>query len=100
MAHHEEKCQECPTCGKRFRHLPTMKMHIMLHTGEKPHECEKRFTELGTKEKHIMTHTNEKLTSEKRFTELGTKEKHIMTHTNEKLTSVTNAGKGSVNCTI
>ena len=54
---------ECDVCEKRFRTSSQMKIHIRIHTNEKPYECdvcEKSFRQSGDLKRHKRIHTNEK----------------------------------------
>ncbi|ELU09268.1 hypothetical protein CAPTEDRAFT_31914, partial [Capitella teleta] len=53
----------CRLCKKKFTRGGHLKTHMLVQTGERPHECsvcKKTFIESGTMKKHLLTHTGEK----------------------------------------
>lgn len=53
----------CPVCGKKFANPSSLKIHSVVHTGEKPYSCNtcgKRFSQKGNLKCHQRVHTGEK----------------------------------------
>ncbi|XP_076000119.1 uncharacterized protein LOC142993358 [Genypterus blacodes] len=53
----------CDVCGKNYRTLSGLKMHKMIHTGERPYECtecKKTFAQKGNLKSHMHRHHGDK----------------------------------------
>lgn len=86
----------CELCGKVFANPSAVKVHFVVHTGEKPHVCNlcgKRFTQKGNLNCHLRIHTGERpfrcVTCGKAFTQKVNLNHHLMAHRNSE------AGTGS-----
>ncbi|XP_064107768.1 zinc finger protein 835-like [Macrobrachium nipponense] len=78
-------------CGKIFISKADYNRHMLIHTGERPHECEicgKAFSLKGNLTKHMMLHTEEKSyhcpDCGKGFLKKGYIDQHMRVHTGEK----------------
>lgn len=57
-----KKSYRCTICGREVASRYNLKRHVMIHTGQKPHECElchKRFREYSDVRKHKRVHDRE-----------------------------------------
>lgn len=83
---------ECNICNKIVTSSASLRRHLKLHTGNKPHECSfcsKRFYEQGNLQKHLRLH--KKVTKNHECNECGLKfydrcklNIHLRSHTGEK----------------
>ena len=59
-----KKVHECKICGKKISVLSNLKVHMRIHTNEKPYaceECDKKFRESGQLKSHQrQDHSGEK----------------------------------------
>ncbi|XP_068606444.1 gastrula zinc finger protein XlCGF49.1-like [Brachionichthys hirsutus] len=55
--------RSCELCGKAFANQSALRIHYVVHTGEKPYRCSlcgKRFTQKGNLKCHLRIHTGER----------------------------------------
>ncbi|XP_062263622.1 zinc finger and SCAN domain-containing protein 21-like isoform X1 [Platichthys flesus] len=82
----------CHLCGKSFRNPSALRIHYVVHTGEKPHTCSfcgKGFSQKGNLKSHLRLHSGETQfrcgKCGKTFTQKASLNDHIMEHENPKV---------------
>ena len=91
LIHSVDSCKHtCTICKKSF-HARYMKVHMLVHTGEKPytcHDCGGRFRASGELKKHMAVHVKEKnrvcSACGKMFSDRSHLKNHISSHSDER----------------
>ncbi|CAI5675723.1 unnamed protein product [Oreochromis niloticus] len=84
--------KSCELCGKSFANPSALRIHYVVHTGEKPHRCSlcgKGFTQKGNLKCHLRIHTGERpfrcVKCGKTFTQKVNLNHHLMAHINREV---------------
>lgn len=84
--------KSCELCGKTFANPSALRIHYVVHTGEKPYSCSicgKGFTQKGNLKCHLRIHTGEKpfrcVRCGKTFTQKVNLNHHLMAHRNREV---------------
>ncbi|KAM3913862.1 uncharacterized protein RB166_019025 isoform 2-T2 [Leptodactylus fuscus] len=99
-AGHRDKMFTCTECGRHYKNIFNLSMHMRMHRNERPFsctECGKCFTKKSILNEHQRVHTGEKPYScsecGKCFTKKSAVVEHQKTHTGEKPFSCLECGK-------
>lgn len=86
--------RSCELCGKTFANPSALRIHYVVHTGEKPHRCSfcgKGFTQKGNLKCHLRIHTGERpfhcVKCGRSFTQKVNLNHHLMAHRNREADS-------------
>nr|XP_046270685.1 zinc finger protein Gfi-1b isoform X2 [Scatophagus argus] len=84
--------KSCEMCGKTFANPSALRIHYVVHTGEKPYRCSlcgKGFTQKGNLKCHLRIHTGERpflcVRCGKTFTQKVNLNHHLMAHRNREV---------------
>lgn len=88
----ERVSHSCEFCGKTFANPSALRIHYVVHTGEKPYSCNlcgKGFTQKGNLKCHLRIHTGERpfrcAKCGKTFTQKVNLNHHLMSHINREV---------------
>lgn len=92
--------KSCELCGKTFANPSALRIHYVVHTGEKPYMCSlcgKGFTQKGNLKCHLRIHTGERpfhcVKCGKTFTQKVNLNHHLMAHRNREFVENKNITK-------